>query len=769
MKISDSLFKHKSFCAIVAIELIILLFFFVRLCIPNKSYVYLPDDFDIENGAIVLEGDVTYAQIEAHEAMDFVSIGYLSLPAGAYNIYFNYSSTSNSNFAYVDIENNVDGNIEEGYNQLHISNVTFKSYKGQEKLNFYLSRSTDYIKIKAMYMADGNFKISAITLSENHRDELMAIFIVMLLSAVIDGICIARIRRKAPLSAQARNTIAALAVIIFAASLPLFVPYLIDGHDLKFHLLRIEGIKDSIITRQLPSKIQPNWANGNGYAVSVFYGDLFLYIPAFLRLLGFSIHFSYVFYAELVNIATCLIAYYCMKKISRNNFAAIVGSAMYTLSVYRLTNMYIRCAVGEYTAMTFFPLILYGIWNIFTMDVDDKRYRTAFFIPVIGYTGLLQTHIISCEMAGIFTLLTCLLFIKRVFNRKRFLQLVLVGVFTALINAGLLIPFLSYMGEPLKINVGTTYKEGIQHFGAFFAQLFEMFTSVSGLSQTAVDGIPGEMPFTVGLAILTGGAVFFYFLFTGRIKKDCVIGKTGLFCAVMGMLSVFMATVYFPWDGIQRLSFLSAKVITSFQFPWRFLAVASVFLTMAAVVAVKNEVEAEEAKHKWLSIVITVLVVVQSGWIISGVLNEGEVLWAYEESSIDSNFLVGCEYLPDGYTVEHYGTQFLYGSDNVSLMQLDRKMNIIKFYYENTTDEDGYAATSLVAYKGYQAINESTGERLETYVHDAFLYVNLPADSSGIYTVKFVQPVTWIISYFISIISAALLIFAVISERKGKK
>lgn len=764
------LFSHRKFCVVLIIEIVLLLFFFVKFLIPNKSYVYLPDSFNIENGSIVTDGDKSYAQIEEHEALDFVSIGYISIPAGTYDVYFDYSASSDTNMGFIDIEDDVSGYMEEGYNQFYTTNVTFKSYKTQEKLKFFLLQPTDYLKIKTLYMADGSFKISTVTLRENHSDELMGIFLVMFLSAIIDGVCVARIRRNAPMSKETKRTVVVLAVIIFVASLPLFVPYLIAGHDLKFHLLRIEGIKDCVTTWQLPSKIQPNWLSGNGYAVSVFYGDLLLYIPAFLRLLGFGIHFSYVAYVLLVNIATCLIAYYCFKKISRNNVSALIGSAVYTLSVYRLINMYIRCAVGEYTAMTFFPLIAYGIWNILTMDVDDKRYKTSFFVPVIGYTGLLQTHIISCEIAGIFTVLTCLVYIKRVFNRKRFAQLAMVVLFTAVVNAGLLVPFLSYMKEPLRINLGLAYKDGIQHFGAFFAQLFEVFTSVSGLSNTASEGIPGEMPITTGIAIILGGAAFLYMLLMGKIDKKNVDGKTGIFCAIMGILSVFMATLYFPWDAIQRLSGLFAKVITSFQFPWRFLAAASVFLTIATVIAVKNELEDEHAKHKWISIAITALVAFQATWIVSGVLNNGEVFWAYEEPSLDTGFVVGGEYLPGENSAEHYNIQFSYGSDNVSYTELERKMNIIKFSYDNPTNEVGYVATSIVNYNGYKAVNDSTGEQLDTYGDDGYLYVLLPEHSGGTYTLKFIQPWYWRVSYVVSIAGAAVLVvLTVYLKRRGKR
>ena len=46
--------------------------------------------------------------------------------------------------------------------------------------------------------------------------------------------------------------------IIVFVSLPLFSGFLFYGHDLTFHLLRIEGIKDGLLSRQFPVRMQPN-------------------------------------------------------------------------------------------------------------------------------------------------------------------------------------------------------------------------------------------------------------------------------------------------------------------------------------------------------------------------------------------------------------------------------------------------------------------------------------------------------------------------------
>ena len=100
-------------------------------------------------------------------------------------------------------------------------------------------------------------------------------------------------------------------VIILMASIPLFNNYLIRGHDIYFHLMRIEGLAQGLGAGEFPVRIQPAWYDGYGYAVSVFYSDLFLYPAALLRLLGISLQDAYKVYVVLCNVATTLISGYC--------------------------------------------------------------------------------------------------------------------------------------------------------------------------------------------------------------------------------------------------------------------------------------------------------------------------------------------------------------------------------------------------------------------------------------------------------------------------
>ena len=54
-------------------------------------------------------------------------------------------------------------------------------------------------------------------------------------------------------------------------SYPLYNDYLVYSHDINFHLVRIEGLKEALSNFQIPARIHPLENNGYGYATSMVY------------------------------------------------------------------------------------------------------------------------------------------------------------------------------------------------------------------------------------------------------------------------------------------------------------------------------------------------------------------------------------------------------------------------------------------------------------------------------------------------------------------
>jgi hypothetical protein len=85
--------------------------------------------------------------------------------------------------------------------------------------------------------------------------------------------------------------IAVLSILIFFA--PNYRKGLIEGSDAPFHLARIDSLAQDLSKGIFPIKVHTELGYDYGYGVGLFYQNHFLYLPAFLRLLGCSLETSY--------------------------------------------------------------------------------------------------------------------------------------------------------------------------------------------------------------------------------------------------------------------------------------------------------------------------------------------------------------------------------------------------------------------------------------------------------------------------------------------
>ncbi|MCR4907235.1 MAG: hypothetical protein K5985_00265, partial [Lachnospiraceae bacterium] len=119
-----------------------------------------------------------------------------------------------------------------------------------------------------------------------------------------------------------------LAAAFLTAILPLFTVNCIGGHDIEYHLLRIEALKEGIKAGLPFLRVNLLFFGGEGYASSMFYPDTLLYFPALLRAFGVGINASFHLFIALC-ILLCLLssffaAYYCTESISGAVVTAVI-------------------------------------------------------------------------------------------------------------------------------------------------------------------------------------------------------------------------------------------------------------------------------------------------------------------------------------------------------------------------------------------------------------------------------------------------------------
>ena len=542
-----------------------------------------------------------------------------------------------------------------------------------------------------------------------------------------------------------------LVVIVVLASLPLFVDYLLKGHDLVFHLLRIEGIANGLLSGQFPVRMQPNWLEGYGYPVSVFYGDIMLYLPAILYLLGVPLQTAYKVFVILVNIFTCICTYKCLKRMFRSERTALFGTALYVLSVYRIVDIYIRCSVGEYCAMAFLPLVAYAFWCIFEEENDEQHDKKGYIYLALGLTGVFQTHILSCLMVAIFILLFCLINIRKLLRKKRILQCFKAFIIWLLMNAWFLVPFCDFMRQDFKLSNSQEGIHYIQSGGALIYQLFSFFLRGTGVNGNVTEGIGKDFPLAIGVGFMVVLVIAFGLLVSGEgRKKERGYLKIAFFFSI---IALFMSTVYFPYDVLQRSSAILRKVIENIQFPWRFLSIVALFLTLLACIC--YHILKKKEKHQIAAFfLITVLgmTFISSSYLVDMIMEEGTSYKVYDAVYMHSNAIGGAEYLYKGTDIEQLDNRISVIGSGIFVRDYQKTKNGEMLYVENQA-ESGSVCLPILYYPGYKAITDD-GTLLEcSFGGNNTLRITVPEQFAGNILIVYSGMWYWRISDLISLIS----------------
>ena len=534
--------------------------------------------------------------------------------------------------------------------------------------------------------------------------------------------------------------------VAFVASIPLVMSGLCKngtGHDMFFHLMRIAGLAEGFKSGQFPVRIQPGWYNGYGYATSIFYGDVFLWFPAALHLIGISLQTAYKLFVLVCNIATFFVAYFSFRGILKKDWIAFVGATWYTISLYRLINVYIRHAVGEHTAMIFFPLIAYALVCLLK---EDPEISTGIKSLIIGMTGILQSHMISFEITVGVIAVICLIYVRRTFRKATFRAFAKAVGLTVLVNLWFLIPLFDYMKTgTFNANTVSEYKKSIDigESGLFIKQLFGVFYGAAGVNLPASAGIENEMPLGVGLgALIIVGALISVIVFNFK-NNDKDDKKLSIVTAVGTLVALFMSTIYFPWGKIESIHDVIRYATVNIQFPWRFLGVASAFLAFDVCIILAGS-KSERLAIATVGISI-VLLAVSGTYLLIDETRVSTKVNVKDIGNLNTSEPSGEEYLPYGTVVDElvYGdirttnvTYTLWAKDNLNF-EVD---------LENKSNDNGYILAPLLYYKGYVSSLSDGSNETELYVtygDNKRVLVEIPPKSKGKMTVWWSKPKLW--------------------------
>lgn len=617
--------------------------------------------------------------------------------------------------------------------------------KKQKIIEAELKEDTEvfYLELKTGEME--YVQIHSVTLQETRRMDVKNTLLLVCVFLILDMFLVLHEQRIwVRLTPEQKQTGFGLAVICLFASVPLFVNYLIEGHDLLFHLMRIEGIADGLRAGEFPVKMQSNWLNGYGYPVSVMYGDILLYIPAMLRILGFTLQDAYKIYVFLMNITTVLLAYYCGKEMTESRGLGLTGSFLYSMSSYRIVNLYYRSSVGEYSAMAFLPLIFLGWYLLFRGQEKDRK--KGMLCMIFGYTLVLQTHLLTFEMAIIFSAFYCLIHFKKFW--ENLILLLKTAFITIVMNLGFLVPLLDYMhSHDLKVEYYSAYN--VQENGIFLAQLFQMLSFGGSVSAPVSNGIMGDMPLGLGLPLILLLLLFAgeYLAYGTRLKEKngSFEWKQQMTFFVLALLGILMSCWFFPWNYVEKIP-LVGKTLCSFQFAWRFLIIATVLSVIVGMYTIRNLGYLVTKERKMLiAFGICMMTFIASSYLMDCLVSQSPVKKYTGTAGISTVWSIGGgEYLLPGVDMEEMFDLRVYAGDGVIVNGYVLGHNEMLVYCQNTTETESWLKVPLLAYKGYAAKDVGSGAELSITATDTnVVKVLLPAGYEGELRVYFKQSIFW--------------------------
>lgn len=715
----------------------------IRIILPNKEWNYT--------------GSVVFTEGEA--CTDRAVYEHIPLGMGVYRVELSYESGGDANA----ICNVKDSTVYTGgllCNGEHI-------YRALEhtSYDFWLYEPTEELSVTIDYSGQGELTTGDLRIVETNLLWTRYLVIIIALT-LLTWWSLLLGRYDATREGEAgRRVIFGIGVIAFLASIPYLYDGLISGADLTYHLQRIEGVKDGLLTGQFPVRLEPRWVFDHGYANGIFYCNMLLYFPALLRMLGFTVTESYILYCIALNIATAAIAWYCFGKIFRDDVIGLVCSALYTLSIFRIYKLLITGAVGEGSAFTFLPLVLYGIYLVFEGDAEDKEFRRSWLILGIGYAGLIQTHVLTCEITAFMTVLLCVLYLRRVFELPRFRQLVQGALLALGLSLWYLVPFVDYyMTQDMKIQHASA--RTIQDRGAILPQLLHHFWISGQATPLGDNGMQYSHPVGVGLILVVGVAVFWLLLFLGELPKEknpemrFTIKAAGLGC-----LALWMSTNYFPWDSIQNTSKIAATLVSSLQFPNRFLGWGTVFLAVPAGYVLKYF--RQNRRMLYQMCLITVLVALSTSYLYLMDSEDQETdYYLYNEESMGFGYISGAEYLIYGTDIDQLSFAGPEAGENVLITEYTKRGLNTTFFCRNEGEGQERITLPVLLYKGYEAVGES-GERMEIADNgNHLLQVCVPGDYTGQITVRFAEPWYWRVSEAVTLFTVAGMVFLRIRKRR---
>ena len=555
-------------------------------------------------------------------------------------------------------------------------------------------------------------------------------------------------------------------IIFFVIAVSIFIPYMkngiIRGDDYVCHIANLFSIDKYISFKDFtifPSKINPIMANNMGYANAIFYpqisywGTIIIYL--IIKRLGFTLISSIKIFEFLTLFLAGTMMYRMMKIIFKNEITSITSAIIYMCSPYFLNDIFLRMAYTEMMIFIFMPTVFIGIYYLF-----NKEYNRFLKYFVIGYCGMILSHLVITIFFTIILAIILLINIKNLLNKRAILSLFLATFLVLGITAPFTLPMIEHKINGEYVVFQPDGMANIKKIHTHRLDLDDLFFATAKKKPKYIS--------IISTLLIAVTIIKFKEIRKMSETEDDISKKIFIGMGILILISVIMTLKIINWNYIP-------KILWNIQFPWRMCTFISFGTSVIAGISMMSFKNTEV--QKLLLIIICVLLLTDATRITHlENINKNEVISLNDVSSLD-NKSCGArrEYLPlkakeNLNYLKSRNEDVLIKTGNPEIVEiLKNKTPYLEFKISSNNTEKMIIEIPRLYYLGYsiELKSEDGSKEKINYYENSNGFIEFEVDKSGTIVVDYKGTVLHNLSKVISIIFSA--VFIIILVYKVKK
>lgn len=355
-------------------------------------------------------------------------------------------------------------------------------------------------------------------------------------------------------------------VLSFWAIKPFFISGFFPMHD-DTQVARVFEMGKMLQGGVFPVRWVPDLGYGYGYPIFNFYAPLAYYVGGVFMLLGLDALMATKIMMVLGIVLAGIFMYFLAKEFFGELGGAVSG-LFYVYAPYHAVDIYVRGDAAEFWAYAFVPLAFLGI------------YKKNVILGAIGFAGLILSHNLTAMMVAPFLLIEILINYYILFKKKKFS---IINSSSAIFILGLLLSAFYWVPALLEMKTTNIMSQigGGANFRDHFVCIGQLWTSQWGFGGSAKGCIDG-MSFMIGKLHISLALLSIFILIYLKFKRKYFnnIYHLSIFSIAGFLISIFLMLDIsrFLWEIIPPMAF--------FQYPWRFLILASFFSSLLSGLSV---------------------------------------------------------------------------------------------------------------------------------------------------------------------------------------